>query len=311
MQINLDLPTEFFLPETRAGFYVDEKRKKIWAVELDLIKKFSDVCEKYNLSYFMDGGTLLGAVRHQGFIPWDDDVDVNMPRKDYDRLIQIASSEFQYPYFLQTSLSMKGFFRTHAQLRNSTTTGCILIDAKKPQINKGIWLDIFVFDNVTDNFLVKKFHKRRIQFVKNLLRMKYDVDKNNINSFSRKLIYKYASHYYKKHTFEELFTYFDQKVLAAYSGKPTKYMGNLTLKWKENWIWPSSYFQGYCYLPFENLLLRAPLFYRDVLAHQYGDYMRIPDIKKEGNKTTHGVTIMDPDTPYEEFDFSNVLKLPE
>lgn len=159
----MDLPVGFLKEEVRCGYRVSEKMKKVWAVELDLLEKFTSVCEKYNLRYFADAGTLIGAVRHQGFIPWDDDVDVVMPREDYDRLFEIAEKEFSYPYFFQTSLTENGFFRTHAQLRNSLTTGFIPYDRDK-DINKGIFLDIFVLDGVADSALLRRLQKQEIHF---------------------------------------------------------------------------------------------------------------------------------------------------
>ena len=84
----------FTQPEIRCGYYVSDSMKKVWAIELDLIRKFVEVCDKHGLRYFMDGGTLLGAVRHQGFIPWDDDADMIMPREDYNKLWYVAAEEF-------------------------------------------------------------------------------------------------------------------------------------------------------------------------------------------------------------------------
>ena len=65
--------------------------RQVQLIQLEILKDFVKVCNKYNLQYFLDGGTLLGAVRHKGFIPWDDDLDVAMPRKDYDKFCKIAS----------------------------------------------------------------------------------------------------------------------------------------------------------------------------------------------------------------------------
>ena len=80
------LPETFIKPETICDFYVDEMRKKIWAIEIDLYLELEKVCKKHNLRFYAIGGSILGAVRHNGFIPWDDDMDVCMPREDYEKL---------------------------------------------------------------------------------------------------------------------------------------------------------------------------------------------------------------------------------
>ena len=85
----MQLPDGFLQSEYRDGYLVDETMKKVWAVELELLEQFQRLCERHQLRYYAIGGTLLGAVRHKGFIPWDDDIDVGMPREDYEKLIQL------------------------------------------------------------------------------------------------------------------------------------------------------------------------------------------------------------------------------
>ena len=101
MNIKLDIPAGFFEGEERCGYYVSPEMKKVWAVELDLLSEFARVCKKHNLKWWICYGTLLGAVRHKGFIPWDDDVDVVMMRSEYDKLCEVSREEFRHPYSLQ------------------------------------------------------------------------------------------------------------------------------------------------------------------------------------------------------------------
>lgn len=154
VELNLKLPDGFIDEEVRCDYTVSSKIKEVWAVELDLLAEFQRVANKYNIKYMANGGTMLGAVRHKGFIPWDDDIDIMLMRDEYDRLCEIAEKEFNYPYFFQTERSDPGSFRCHAQLRNCKTTA-LLIDEQLGSFNynQGIFIDIFPLDAVSDNII--------------------------------------------------------------------------------------------------------------------------------------------------------------
>ena len=100
VNLKIKLPEGFLDEEVRDGFTVTTERKKIWAVELDLLVEALRVCNKYGLKVWADSGTMLGAVRHKGFIPWDDDIDLAISRDDYEKLCEVGPKEFKYPYFL-------------------------------------------------------------------------------------------------------------------------------------------------------------------------------------------------------------------
>lgn len=141
-------PADFLKAETRKGYTVSEKMKVVWAVQLDMVQKLVEVCQKHNLHIYAEGGTLLGAIRHKGFIPWDDDIDMVMMRKDFDSLMQL-SHEFAHPYFLQSIYSDPHYTHRHAQLRNSETACWPVEYGKCPyKYNQGIFVDIFVADNM-------------------------------------------------------------------------------------------------------------------------------------------------------------------
>lgn len=141
--------------EVRCGFKVSEKRKKIWKTQLDIALEVKRICEKHNIAYFIMWGTLLGAVRHKGYIPWDDDFDIAFLRKDYEKFCKIAREEIKYPFFFQDALSDREFFIGYARIRDSRTTGWILWNPS-PSYNNGIYIDIFPFDVIPSNKYIWK-----------------------------------------------------------------------------------------------------------------------------------------------------------
>ena len=112
------LPENFWAEEIRDEYFVSAEMKKVWAIEMDLYREVTRILNKHNLRYFTDGGTTLGGVRHKGFIPWDDDLDICVPREDYEKLHQLAS-EFKDPYFLQSTVTDPEYGYSFMRLRNS------------------------------------------------------------------------------------------------------------------------------------------------------------------------------------------------
>lgn len=277
-------------------FSVSEEMKKVRAVQLDLLDTFSHVCETNDLRYFLDGGTLLGAVRHRGFIPWDDDIDVIMPRKDYDKLCKIAEQVFQWPYFFQTSMTEEDLFRMHAQLRNSQTTGFIPQDKNK-NINKGIFIDIFVLDGIADSVFARVVHRLQYEVGKKILSCLPERSRTELGN-DKYAVYRIAHAIFRFRPLKKQFVYFEHKVLAKHSDQKTRLVGDLGLGWRKNVWWPSEWFDDYVMLPFEGRYYRAPIRYREVLTKQYGNYMEIPKDIYAANGRMHENIVFNPETSY-------------
>ena len=287
----MEIPADFLKAEVRSGYLVEEKAKRLWAVELDLLQRFMEVCDQYKLSWFALGGTLLGAVRHGGFIPWDDDIDIIMPRKDYDLLLQVGPAAFQYPYFFQCTLTEDKFWRTHVQLRNTSTTGCIRTDAKK-NINRGVFIDIMVLDEVPDSVGLRALHRRRIW----LCRWLRYVDRLRINKspvcrlVGSALADALGNRYYRR-CFRRV-----NRICAGYRGCGSDKVAHTTLSYRECLVWDADDFSETLRMDFEFLKINVPVGYRHILAKHYGDdYMKLPERQPD---SAHGALIVDTSVPY-------------
>ena len=288
MNIKLDIPENFYRGEERCGYYVSPQMKKFFAVLLDLIMEFARVCEKYNLRWYMNSGTLLGAVRHKGFIPWDEDVDVSMMRKDYDKFLKIASSEFKHPYFLADPKKDYSDTTLISRLYNESTT---LFFAKSPahvdldyiretNIHAAIFIDIFPIDGLPDDEKkLRQFAKKvkKLNFIINKLRKYADFYRPATKLWKRP--FKAVVHYLAKImnlsyvpfqqkllTLSEIFDsdyYFDSKYVAelAMMLHDKKFLSHRVLE--------RSYFDDIIYLPFEMLNLPAPSGYEHILNQYY------------------------------------------
>lgn len=301
LPIKITLPDGFLDEEIRCGYKVSSKMKAVWAVELDLYKELLRVCDKYNLELFADGGTILGAVRHGGFIPWDDDMDFLMSRADYDKLCDVAEKEFKEPYFWQTEQTSPGIIRGHAQLRNSYTTGCIEDDFKF-NFNKGIFIDIFPHDSVPED---KKERERYLLTIGKLIKKcrRYQSYYFGINESKgiKKIIKNFIIYFYK-----HLSIQYSSKPYIKWENAMKKYEKTNTSLWADLFMvdysrldWNVKSKKWYDYSldkEFEFLKVKIPKGYEEYLSHLYGNWKEF----KIGT-SVHGGCIFEPYIPYTEY----------
>ncbi len=295
LPIKIELPRDFLCEEERCGYVVSTKMKKVWAIEIDLLKELERVCKKYSINYYADSGTLIGAVRHKGFIPWDDDIDVVMFREDYERLKEIAGREFKEPYFFQTTYSDKLYIRGHAQLRNSETTGFIPDDEKRP-FNKGIFLDIFVMDIIPDD------ETERANFIRRVKKKWKIVSYGNFPYDRKHGLKGKVFGYIIKNSYYRIIDYKDE--FMKYEELCSKYnnTNNHTIsyvaysKGKDKHMFRKEWYEFSEEVPFEFTTIVIPSGYDQRLIKEYNDYMTIKNVP--ATHSINGAVIFEPEIPY-------------
>lgn len=298
MERYMNMPSKFFKEEIRDGYKVSTKTKKIWAVEMDLLCELLRVCNKHNIEVFAFAGTLLGAIRHKGFIPWDDDIDICLTRGNYEKLLKIAEKEFEYPYFFQTAYSDKKYFFGYARLRNSETTGIINWN-ESVEYNNGIFIDIFVLDGYTDCLWKFKWQLLKRAVAKKFCSAYY-AERQKEKGLRKFLITFLQSTLFKVTLYEDYVEKYN-KVLKMYNKNSTRVA---LMTHGENYIvkyWcHKKDLEKSIYVPFENIELPIPANYDEILRHMYGDYMEFPPVDKRGAWHSESL-IFDPDIPYRDY----------
>lgn len=289
--------------EERCGHLVTEQMKRLWQVELGCLEEVKRICKKHGIKYFAGDGTLLGAVRHQGFIPWDDDIDIHMLSEDYERFCQIAPTEVQAPYFFQHYSTQEVDDVRFARIRNSNTTGCTKYEYEnlsgKAEYNCGIFIDIFPLNYVPNSKLKIKWQQFCIRMC------------NSARTGCRMI--KKAKELGKKPRFHKSMLFWwmlrpfvreDKLLHTVYAARDMYKSGNEvgvlslakhTNKYVWKYVWNKDWFEETVELPFEDTTICCPKEYDKILRREYGDY----SVFVKGTQI-HTLLIVDPDTPYEQ-----------
>lgn len=303
VDLNIKLPESFFQEEERDGYLVSAKTKELWAVQLDLVNELDRVCKKYGIKYMLDFGSLLGAIRHNGFIPWDDDLDVSMLREDYDKLMEIGPTEFKHPYFLQNHYTDKNYSDCITKLRRSDTTFIMAVDVSpryKLKYNKGIFIDIFVFDNVTSVdknatdaiTAVKNDYIHCWQVVSRIPKFLFDL------KFPARLL-RYA--FYRCKYGDNMNAYMNHEKWAKQLSLTSDYVATCMSPGKP-FTRPREWAEVIELHQFENLILPIPSRYDEILRKRYGNYL-----KPVRGSSAHSLLYCDTDKSYTEVESNKEL----
>lgn len=243
---------------------------EVKSIETEILDYIASICEENNLRYFLAGGTLLGAIRHKGFIPWDDDIDINMPRPDYEKLIKIMSDKTGR-FKLMTAESSEDYVYAFAKMVDTTTE---LIEQDIPHPGYGLFVDIFPLDGLPDNESDRKKFQDKMWTYNNMLG--YSVQKGTVG---RSLTFKL------KYIISKCIGYRRLLRLVLHNAKKypydsCEYTAVITTAVNKYRKIPRKLYESAVKVTFEGKSYYAPEQYDDYLSGLYGDYMTLPPEEK-------------------------------
>ncbi|EOU1217679.1 LicD family protein [Clostridium perfringens] len=252
--------------------------KKIQKIELDILNEVVKVCEENNIRYQLCGGTLLGAIRHKGFIPWDDDIDIAMPRKDFDKFLNIAQEKLAKNIEVFSYKSNKVYPFIFAKVCNIETR-VVENYLKSSGYEVGVFIDIFPMDGVPNNRFIREIHLKKINFYEKVLILSY-LDEDYFEEKWKKIIIKIGHKLVNRNKIHQKI----QNLLRKYSFENSRMITTDIGKKRKEKLMPREVFND-TEVIFENLEFKAPSGYEYYLECMYGDYMKIPP---EDQRIQHG-----------------------
>lgn len=291
--------------EVVCGYKVSSNRKKLWVHELDMIERLESVCRQLNIQYFTCFGSAIGAVRHKGFIPWDDDIDVGMLREDFD--IFIKKGRTMFPSYIDIQYGVSEYrCDPLLRIRDARTTGIINTEYGQKG-NKGCFIEIYPFDHVNDNYTRKIQLKITKQILLELTYRTTSAPNQPVKKRSKVSRMRTA-----------LFSPFSNEILWWFYEKACRFQNTKkdNIKYVDTIGLPFYAITGHhlyekkdvidTYLTdFEYTKIRIPKGYDNVLRTRYGDYMQLPPVEQRG--THHdNIVFYDPNVSYSEYENSDV-----
>jgi len=277
----------FFEAEVRDGFYVTSEMKQVWAAQLEVLNDVDKACRENGIQYFAEWGTLLGAVRHHGFIPWDDDMDICMKRPDYNRFLEIAEKIMPSNYKIY---NLKSHNNDGNMVSRIINTDQISYDAEKLKKYHGvpyvIGLDIFPLDYISDNKEDDELQSNVIVMISSIMNVIKSVQDNNVQLDEENLtqINMQLSQVEnicgvtinREDDIVQQLNILIDRMCGIYRENEAEYI-TIMLLWVggKNYRFPKKYYDKAIRIPFENTTIPVPYAYDSILKKKYGDYMQL------------------------------------
>lgn len=265
--------------------------RQVQKMTLSLLKKFIQICEENQLRYYIAGGALIGAYRHNGFIPWDDDVDVIMPRKDYDSFVAIVMNGIPDGYDICNRYTDSNWHFAMSQFIDTESEVEIHL-AEKPR-HAHIWIDVFPIDGVPNNKFKRFIHIKRVMFYRYMIQianLKTQVDAHRKRPWYEKAVLK-VTRIIPIGVFINTAKTLDKMecILKKYDFDSCDYAGDLLGRYREKEVMPREVFGTAKLHGFEEIQVSVPENSEYFLRTIYGEYMKLPS--KE-NQIAHGVKVI-------------------
>lgn len=257
--------------------------------ELEIVRNVLEICEKHDLQIYMIGGTFLGAVRHRGFIPWDDDVDLGFSRKDYETFLQVAPEELKDGYYLrhyETDPTMPYY---PAQVVDPSFE-ILDVSAKIPKM-RSAWIDLFPLDGMPDGAISYFFHKYRLLYLRMMLKFSQFDQVVAVNLKNRplheKILVAVGKHLHLEGKLDTLKRMrLIDRCLKKYPFENCRRVVNFMGAYKFREVFDRSVYEDSVEYPFEDITLPAPRDYDLVNRQLYGDYMTPPPVEEQNKHGT-------------------------
>lgn len=247
--------------------------KEMQSIELSIMKYLHNICEENNLIYYLYGGTLLGAVRHHGFIPWDDDLDIIVPRNDYERLISILHEKNEFR--LLSYEYVEDYYYPFAKLVDPSTK--LVEKGMKECEGLGVWVDIFPLDVTFNNSFVRNIHVKSVKKLVGLnryLASEHENIKLQLDTTVKRFRY-YIAGLFSSHTIIKM----ANKLAGFYRNRDSKMLVD-AIWGRPGLFFDSEWFGKPEILQFEGSMFYVPANYHSLLTYVYGDYMKLPPEEK-------------------------------